>query len=117
LLHSVQNHLFSRLYKNLKEHIKLSLCLTKHHYLKTYGEAEVYLHSFLNYSVCGSEWSASRADHFIPRERAHCTHWLGGWVVLRASTDAVAKRKKSLHFPCWELKARRPARSLHTIWS
>jgi len=31
-----------------------------------------------------------------PGDRATGTHWIGGWVGLRASMDAVAKRKNSL---------------------
>jgi len=27
------------------------------------------------------------------RERAHGTHWIGGWVGPRSSLDMVAKRK------------------------
>jgi hypothetical protein len=30
----------------------------------------------------GGEWSASRPDRFIPRERAPGTHWIGGWAGL-----------------------------------
>jgi hypothetical protein len=41
----------------------------------------------------GSEWSASRPSHFIPRERAPGTHWIGGWVGPRAVPDAVVKTK------------------------
>jgi hypothetical protein len=39
------------------------------------------------------EWSASRPDRFIPRERVAGTHWIGGWVGPRAIMDAVVKRK------------------------
>jgi hypothetical protein len=28
-----------------------------------------------------------------PKERAPGTHWIGGWVCLRAVLDAVVKRK------------------------
>jgi hypothetical protein len=42
-------------------------------------------------------------------------HWIGGWVGLRASVDAVAKRKKFLPCPCWELNPSCPAHSLVTI--
>jgi hypothetical protein len=41
----------------------------------------------------GGEWSASRPGRFTPRKRAPCTHWIGGWVGLRAVLDAVGKRK------------------------
>jgi hypothetical protein len=30
---------------------------------------------------------------FTPRERAPGTHWIGGWMGLRAILDAVVKRK------------------------
>jgi hypothetical protein len=33
----------------------------------------------------GGEWSASRASRFNPRERATCTHWIGGWVGPRGN--------------------------------
>jgi hypothetical protein len=38
----------------------------------------------------GGEWSVGR---FTPRERAPCTHQIGGWVGPRAGLDAVSKRK------------------------
>jgi hypothetical protein len=31
--------------------------------------------------------------HNPPKERAPATHWIGGWVDLRAVLDAVVKRK------------------------
>jgi hypothetical protein len=34
----------------------------------------------LDLSVDGGEWSASCPDRFIPRKRAHDTHWIGDWV-------------------------------------
>jgi hypothetical protein len=40
-------------------------------------------------------WSASRTGHFIPVERDPGVHWIGGWVGLWASVNAVAKRKIS----------------------
>jgi hypothetical protein len=41
----------------------------------------------------GGEWSASRPGRFTPKERAPGTHWIGGWVCLRAVLEAVVKRK------------------------
>jgi hypothetical protein len=47
----------------------------------------------LTSALDGSECSASRPGRFTPRERASGTHWVGGWVGLRAVLDAVVKRK------------------------
>jgi hypothetical protein len=48
-----------------------------------------------------------------PGEGAHVTHWLRGWVDLRAGVDAEAKRK--IRSPCRESNPVLPARSLITI--
>jgi hypothetical protein len=39
------------------------------------------------------EWSASRSGNFTLKEIAYGTHWIIGWVGLRAGLDAVVKRK------------------------
>jgi hypothetical protein len=41
----------------------------------------------------GSGDTAPCPGCFTPRERAPGTHWIGGWVGLRAVLDAVVKRK------------------------
>jgi hypothetical protein len=56
--------------------------------------------------VDGGEWSASRPSRFTPRERAHGTHWIGGWVNPRTVLDAVVKRK--IPSPRRESKPRTP---------
>jgi hypothetical protein len=72
--------------------VKLSLCFLNwapHHE----GVLEEWRYSSthsLTSALDGGEWSASR-----PRERASGTHWIGGWVGLRAVLDAVVKRKIS----------------------
>jgi hypothetical protein len=61
-----------------KVEVKLSLCLTKHHAMKTYG------------------WSggiASRPRRFTPREIAPGTHRIGGWLGPRAGLYTVSKSK------------------------
>jgi hypothetical protein len=78
-----------------KGKVKLSLCLTKHHAMKTYWGVEVQLHAFLTSALDGGEWSASRPGRFTPREKAPFTHWIGGSVGPRADLDAVVKRKIS----------------------
>jgi hypothetical protein len=40
----------------------------------------------------------SRYGHFTPKEKAHSTHWIGGWVGSRASLDVTEKRKMSCHY-------------------
>jgi hypothetical protein len=50
--------------------VKLSLCLTKYHAMKTYWGVEVQLHAFLISALDGGEWSASRTGRFDPWERA-----------------------------------------------
>jgi len=74
-----------------------SLCLTKHHAMKTY---------------CGSGGIAPRIPdlgtrwrwvvrftprRFTPRERAPGTHWTGGWVCPRAHLDAVQTQLQRIH--------------------
>jgi len=54
---------------------------------------EKQLHAFLISTLVGGEWSASHSGHSIPGERAPGTHWLEGWVGLRASLNMVAKIK------------------------
>jgi len=69
--------------------VKLSQCLTKHDAMKTYyWGIGVELHAFLTSALDGSEWSASRPGSFTPG-----THWMGGWVGLRAVLETVVKRK------------------------
>jgi hypothetical protein len=83
--------------RDVSRTIKLSLCLTKHHTMKTYRGN-------------GGEWTASCPGRFTPG-----THWIGGWVDPRAGLDAVAKRKQFHHCACRELNPSRPARSLVSI--
>jgi hypothetical protein len=54
----------------LKVNTKLSLCLIKHHVMKTYWGVDVQLHSFITSALGGGEWSASHPGRFTPSERA-----------------------------------------------
>jgi hypothetical protein len=73
--------------------VKLSLCLTKYHAMKTYWEWRYSSTHSLTSALDGGEWSASRPGRFTLMERAPITHWIGGWVGSRAILDAVVKRK------------------------
>jgi hypothetical protein len=108
-----QRHLFLTIKhnKNNKE-AKLSLCLIKHHGMKTYGGGGV-APPFLTSALDGSEWSASRPCRFTPGERAPGTHWIGCWVGLSPGLDAVEKRK-ILH--CGESNPGSPALSPSLYW-
>jgi hypothetical protein len=61
--------------------------------MKAYGGVDVYIHIFLTSALVGGESSASRPCRFTPEERAPGTHWIGGWVGLRAGLHDVEKRK------------------------
>jgi hypothetical protein len=47
----------------------------------------------LTSAIDGGERSASHPSHFTPREGAPVNLWIGSWVGLTASLDAVEKRK------------------------
>jgi hypothetical protein len=47
----------------------------------------------LDLGTTGHECSASRPVRFTPRERAHGTHRIGGWVGPRTGLDEAVKRK------------------------
>jgi hypothetical protein len=57
----------------------------------------------LTSALVRGEWSASRPCRFTPGGSAPGTHWIGGWVDLRASLDDVEKRK-FLTSPGFELR-------------
>jgi hypothetical protein len=79
-----------KLYNDVKV---VSLCLTKHHAMKTYWEVELQLHAFLTSALeGGGEWSASRPCRFTPGERTPGIHWMGFWVGPRAGVEEVAKK-------------------------
>jgi hypothetical protein len=54
------------------------LFLTKHHAMKLYWGSGSIARCILDLGT--SKWSASHPSHFTSRERAPCTHLIGGWV-------------------------------------
>jgi hypothetical protein len=61
--------------------------------MKAYEGVDVQVHIFLTLALAGGEWSASLPWRFTPGERAQGTHWIGGWVDLRAGLGDLEKRK------------------------
>jgi hypothetical protein len=48
------------------EKVKLSMSLTKHYTMKTYGRVHVYTQVFRTSVLAGGEWSNSRPCRFTP---------------------------------------------------
>jgi hypothetical protein len=63
--------------RNVKVKVKLSLCLTKHHAMKTHWGSGGIAPRILDLGTRWDEWSDSRPGRFTPRERAPSTHWIG----------------------------------------
>jgi hypothetical protein len=66
-----------------------------------------YSFSFVTSALDGGEWSASRPVYALPRERKPGTHWIGGYVGLRAGLDTEDRGKYSLLLP--EIEPRLPS--------
>jgi hypothetical protein len=54
----------------IKVEVKLSLCLTKYHAMKTYWKREGIAPRILDLGIHGGEWSASRSGRFISRKKS-----------------------------------------------
>jgi hypothetical protein len=80
-------------HRAVKVKVKLSLCLPKHHAMKTYWGSGGIAPRILDFGTRWGEWSALRPGHFIPRERAPGTHWIWGWVGPRTGLNTVVRRK------------------------
>jgi hypothetical protein len=93
----------------LKKKVKLSRYMPWRHM----GGEEIQLLLILN---LGTRWvwvvSITSRPRFTPEERTPGTHWIGGWVGLRAGLDAEARIK--ILCPCRGSNPDHPARS-HTI--
>jgi hypothetical protein len=79
--------------------------------MKSHGGVDEYIHIFLASALVGGKWSTSGPGRFTLEEIAPGTHWIRGWVDLRAGLDDVEKRK-ILILPELELRPLgRPAHS------
>jgi hypothetical protein len=56
--------------------------------MKMYGGVDVQIHIFLTSTLVGGDSSVSHPSHFTLG-----THWIGGWVGLRAALDDMEKRR------------------------
>jgi hypothetical protein len=84
-------------------------CLTTCHW-RHMGEEEVWLLLILNLSTrWGQVVSVMPQLHFSPGERTPSTHWIGGWVGLRACLDAGTRIK--ILCPCRGSNPNCPARN------
>jgi hypothetical protein len=61
--------------------------------MKAYGVVDVQIHIFLTSALLGGEWMSFTARPLYPRGKNPLTHWIGGWVGLRAGLDDLEKRK------------------------
>jgi hypothetical protein len=78
--------------------------------MKAYGGVHVYIQIFLTLALARGEWSAARPGRFTPGKEP-VTHWIGGWVDLRAGVHDMEQRKM-LTLPGLELRPlSHPARS------
>jgi hypothetical protein len=59
--------------------------------MKAYGGMDVHIRVFFTSALLGGKCSTSRPGRFTSGERAPGTHWIGGWVDLRAGLDDVEK--------------------------
>jgi hypothetical protein len=74
-----------------EEKVKLPFWLIKHYAMKTNGGVVVQTHIFLTSALVEGEWSNSRPGRFTSGEGAPVTHWIGGWVGLRAGLGDMEK--------------------------
>jgi hypothetical protein len=87
-------NLFGTLYERIvKVKVKLSLCLTEHHAMKTYGESGGIAPRILDLGTRKRRVVSFTPRPLYPRKKAPGTHWIGGWVGPGAVLDAVVKRK------------------------
>jgi hypothetical protein len=112
------NH-FSYLLRRIRTDLKLKLPLSLIAKLRTTPRRHMGIGDkappFLSMALDGCEVSASCLCHFLLGDRISGTYWIGGWVGLRASLDAMEKRK--MFCPSQEMNPSCPDHSLVDILS
>jgi hypothetical protein len=99
----------------VKARVQISLCLTKHHAMKTYWRSGG-IAQCINLGIIWRWVESFKPRPLYSRGKNHGTHWTGGWGGGPcAGLDIMAKRRKSNYCPCRELNPGRPARRLVSI--
>jgi hypothetical protein len=75
----------------------------KYHAIRTYGEVETQLHTFVTSALEGGEWSASHTGYFTPGGKSYRSPLDGRLGGPHSQPRRGDEEKKSLHFPCREL--------------
>jgi hypothetical protein len=77
---------YSELHVKYKDRGKL-VTILKRDAIKAHGGVQMYLHAFLPSTLDGSK------QPLYSGLRASGTHWVGGWMDLRAGLDVMKERK------------------------
>jgi hypothetical protein len=80
--------------------VKLSLCLIKHHTMKTYGEWRC-SSSILDLGTRCKFVVSFTPRPLYPRCKSHATSWIGGGVGPRARLGAMDKRERRFTNKYW----------------
>jgi hypothetical protein len=67
--------------------------LSRYRHESNKGERRFISYSFLTSALDGSEWSASRSYRALSPGVDPGTHWIGGWVGLRAGLHTEATER------------------------
>jgi hypothetical protein len=100
-----------------KDNVKvyLSLCLTKHHAMKTYWTSGGVAPRIHDQGTCWRSVISFTSRPLFPLGKCLGTRWIEGWVCLRAGLEAVTKGKKSHICTCRELNSGHPTPCLVTV--
>jgi len=82
-----------------KVKVKLSLCLTKHHTVKTYWVSGCTAPCILKLGTTWRRVVSFTPRPLYPRGRALGTHYRWGWIGCRGSLDSMTKRKNLIIEP------------------